>query len=448
MAKWLYYWIRTCHQGNAKIYSSERSGDWDAFVKSSMSDSGSVLIHEDCIQEVSLLPSLMDLIMQKAPRKNFSFWYFAGDDTVQSPTYPYDIDRTIGQTTAIRLFSVGGAVLVTPSFLVAEPERALQLLNWFKAEKLEKAEKALPNSWKLIMPHGARQFLEQVANAKADERVRFMETYDGKPIKDALQEELGLSWKTCNDRFSLSRLVRVLDTFDITGEPSDLNTYKPIITMPESWGWEDEEKMGNYFAGWSFYSMNKYRKFVIAGTSLKSERRSYWWKEARIIFDEATGLVAHEGLELPPGKGASAFGSVAAQIDYPSAGTATSPSEKRVSTPAEIRHANFEVAKVLTSPGRKTQQFLSGRPITTHGMRILETKGDLVRVPEVPQLKLGEMWLKEVVLTPTTVWFDAARTAGTLEGNGKTWEHIHLGDWQSCFKHLSIDANKYTEAIC
>jgi chromo domain-containing protein 1 len=121
-------WIKTC-KPESKIYSSRDAKSWDFFKSSPRIEFGVVLVHE-AFTILHQVPGLYSIVNDQ--KKSISFWWIS-DSESPYPFYPsrYQAEVQPSRINAVRLFPHGCAFLLTPSFLVAEPQKAYELLNWF-----------------------------------------------------------------------------------------------------------------------------------------------------------------------------------------------------------------------------------------------------------------------------------------------------------------------------
>jgi hypothetical protein len=172
-----------------------------------------------------------------------------------------------------RIFPHGHAIFLTPSFLVAEPERARVLISWFR----EKLKKATPGTWKLVCAYDIRSYLLDLANEKALERDQFMEQNHDKPAKDAMAGKRGLSYQTCEVRYKCHDIISGIIKEYMANRLSDptksdqlVDVDSPIVFAAESINPDSEQDLITWFAGWSVMHLDKFRKFTVVGTNSSS----------------------------------------------------------------------------------------------------------------------------------------------------------------------------------
>ncbi|KAH8657129.1 hypothetical protein BGZ60DRAFT_140544 [Tricladium varicosporioides] len=274
-------WLRASYLG-CRFFGST-SGSWDYFMKSDTTLVGAVLIHESIISEISRLPGLNQIIMRS--KRGVDFWCIS-DSTSKYPMYltkGESESSTLGLLTATRLFPHGSVFLLTPSFVVAEPEKALLILNWFFGKELTngKLQSATPGTWKLVCCYNFSDYLLNLANSKAYERQKFNEANKDKDSKDAEATQKGLGFERCSLRYSLHafftkverrwrQVDAINDGVDFYSSIYDENE-SPIIYADRCIDCDNEKALVEWFAGWSLYRLNKFRRLVAIGTGSHSQ---------------------------------------------------------------------------------------------------------------------------------------------------------------------------------
>jgi len=284
-------WLRAS-DNRCKIYSSQKKGSWDFFVKSPDIDAGVVLIHESALAYICELPSLSHLLSPSTANKMFTFWCI-GDCSVPDAS-------TLGQITVTRILPHGHAFLLTPSFLIAEPERAYYLIRWFR----EKLKKSTPGTWKLVCAHNIADYLLDLAIEKSFERDAFCEEHNEKPAKDSMAAKRGLSYEACEARFKChaaisGMLSRYLDESSDTYESDRMDgDDSPVVYADESISPDDEQALVVWFAGWSITKLEQFRRYTVVGTSSSSSDRAVRMKEIAVIQPPSSKSLTNPGTPI------------------------------------------------------------------------------------------------------------------------------------------------------
>ena len=198
----------------------------------------------------------------------------------------------MGQITATRLLPHGHAFFLTPSFLVAEPEKAYALVKWFGDRGKGKFAKSTPGTWKLVCAHNIRQYLLDLAIEKSAERDEVEAELQGQARKDAAIEEKGLSWATCSYRFQLHELIADMLSQPVTKDYSDYDpdlpdeSRSPILYADVSIDADEEKALVTWFAGWAMCRLDRFRKFTVVGTDPTNEKRAVRVVTTRSKFSE------------------------------------------------------------------------------------------------------------------------------------------------------------------
>jgi chromo domain-containing protein 1 len=147
-------WLKTS-KPESRIYSSRDTTSWDSFKSSPRIDFGVVLVHE-AFTSLHKVPGLYTIVVDQ--QKSISFWWVSDSESPYT-LYPsrYQPEVQPSRINAVRLFPHGCAFLLTPSFLVAEPQKAYELLNWFLSGQRAKVCSMFPRVWHILL--GTELFL-------------------------------------------------------------------------------------------------------------------------------------------------------------------------------------------------------------------------------------------------------------------------------------------------
>lgn len=276
-AKFIVSWLRACNT-DCRIYTNQKSGSWDMFTNNPIFKAGTIIIHEYLLSSISKIPRLSSLINGNS---HFSFWCM--DDGSCANPFRLDFGSQDAmpscEASMIRLFPHGGAVFLTPSFLITQPERTHDILKWFQ----RKLSSSTPGTWKLVVPNECRQYLLDLAVEKASARDKLYTNSLPEQSRDDVDEvaaSQSLSNQECNATFqSYVILDQLLKKEFMAGfpdyweedSPDDLES--PIIYADESIDQNDEKSLVSWFAGWTMLHLNQFRKFIVVGTT-PSKRRA------------------------------------------------------------------------------------------------------------------------------------------------------------------------------
>ncbi|KAK4111161.1 hypothetical protein N656DRAFT_830289, partial [Canariomyces notabilis] len=142
----LCHWLRSCNP-ECRIFTSSRAGSWAALQAAS---EGVVIIHEMLAWSLRRFPNLNRCLISRKDQ----FWclsepvhgvrLYPSISTTEQPVPPGDVRLT-------KLFPYRSAVLLTPSFIVSEPRRAAQLLEWF-------AQWARTFHYRIVTPYNFHEY--------------------------------------------------------------------------------------------------------------------------------------------------------------------------------------------------------------------------------------------------------------------------------------------------
>ncbi|KAH7413437.1 hypothetical protein BKA64DRAFT_354531 [Cadophora sp. MPI-SDFR-AT-0126] len=265
MAQYFSAWILASHP-ESQIFDSLSEGSWDFYVKN-MDGYGVILIHESIASSLHQLPFLSRILKHAG----IVIWNVS-DSVSLYPLFPSTLlapDPHVGRLRFTRLFPHGCAFLLTPSFIVAEPERSHEILNWFLNKKFVNTT---AGTWKLVCCHDFRGYILDLANSKAREKEEFEQEHKDKPAKDSMLYQKKLDFRHCEIRYKIYKLLltwQLKNARDDSDSDSDCNNNNenPLVQAPKSIDQDDEEGLINWFAGWAMLKLDTYRKFPVIGTN-------------------------------------------------------------------------------------------------------------------------------------------------------------------------------------
>ncbi|KAF6832135.1 chromo domain-containing protein [Colletotrichum plurivorum] len=256
---------------HCRVFSTKTSGDWTAFTSSNVVTHGVVIVHEATTDSLRQFPNVLKLIMNS---QVYMFWCI-GESLQQRPMYPSI--RSIhhgtepGTFELTRLFPHGSAVLVTPSFLIAEPHHALRLFEWYS-----KTWHKPTNNTKIVAAFNLGKFLRDLALDCADQRKGLLAHGNDKQLSDSAREEMALkaklSQQDCAERFETWTIVDGLRQLGLDSLVPD-EQLQPIIFAEECIDANDEQSLVNWFGCWSQTRLDQFRKFHVIGTEIGTEAR-------------------------------------------------------------------------------------------------------------------------------------------------------------------------------
>lgn len=271
------------HNSNFKLYGSLTEGSWDMFIQPQSSIQPSsppkecfdriVIIHEVSATELWRIPKLSSILLNT----DMTFWQIS-DGTLNYPPYPsyFSLPKAkLGQISATRLFPHGCAILLTPSFLVAEPREALEFIKWFD---IEKYQMRFP-LWRLVGAHNLPSYVLDVAKSKASEATSYEKRHLKDPRKNSVMKERSLDYSICNIRWGLSTELAKLSQPSNDELESVEDFESCLIQAPSFINPDNEHELIRWFAAWSAINSDLFRKFIVIGTDSSSASQAKYLKE-------------------------------------------------------------------------------------------------------------------------------------------------------------------------
>ena len=258
----IYHWLRACNP-DCRIYTSDRPGSWEAFRAESTGQgvSSVVIVHESLAWSIRRFPKLYSYLLTYRDE----YWVFSEPMRAQL-LYPSmtNVVAAPGDCRFTRIFPHRTAILLTPSFLVSEPERAHELLNWF----LGKWAKGF--DYRLVTAYNVYEYMHELAVEKSKARNELRNDGNLKSTEVAFAENLrGLSTEECTAAFLGATLASELHYVrerrgGLYGAEEDNSS---LIYADPSIDPNDEQSLVNWFGWWSTLRVDQFRKFHVVGSS-------------------------------------------------------------------------------------------------------------------------------------------------------------------------------------
>ncbi|ROV92011.1 hypothetical protein VMCG_09556 [Cytospora schulzeri] len=171
------------------------------------------------------------------------------------------VDR-LTPTLLSRIFPWGKAILLTPSFIVSQPQEAYDLLLWYLPNQVK-------HSMKLVTAYNIVDYLRDLAHEKSElqatlkqKRWKTMSSLDvalEKKFAGLTDEDLvarGSAWAHAEDWLAVS-----MERNGIFSEDNH------VVFADKSIDPNDEQSLVNWFGWWSLAKAEEYRKFYVIGSS-------------------------------------------------------------------------------------------------------------------------------------------------------------------------------------
>ncbi|UPK93990.1 hypothetical protein LCI18_004925 [Fusarium solani-melongenae] len=239
-AMFLGRWLRSCNP-DCRIFTSVFPGHWLTFLKM---EHGVVIIPEEAIWSVRLFPNL-HFLLHSSPT-NFQFWLFS-KSTHPSAMFPSGDNATeIGDISLQSICPNRKAIMVTPSFMVSQPQQVWNFFKWFW-----KAWNRDNDAVRLVVCDGFDSWIRDLASEKAAKLNKLSRNLKQIPVnsKEGV-DALNKTWSM------------VLALIDGGGDE-----HLPFIFAPKCVDGNDEQSLVNWFGWWSIMNMDRFRKFSVLGSS-------------------------------------------------------------------------------------------------------------------------------------------------------------------------------------
>jgi chromo domain-containing protein 1 len=242
-------WLRQCNS-SCEVLSSLIGGHWSIFKSLS---SGAMIIHQSVIETIRFLPDLGKLLWSPDSTSNFSFWAFEPNSQQDSPDSDGDIidcHNYLEELALKPLLPAGTVFLMTPSFLLAQPEPAYRFLKWFSQNFVDPQRPPGPVCKLALFGNPERWMAELLDDVVAGSVTRTAGS-------GSSEEEIAVRSKTQR------LLTKLLSRVDI--EDPDL-LISPLILAPTCIDGNDEQSLVNWFSCWATTQLNMFRRFEVVGT--------------------------------------------------------------------------------------------------------------------------------------------------------------------------------------
>lgn len=241
-AHFLSGWLRSCNP-QCRLLSSLTTGHWASFRKL---DQGVVIVHEEAIWATRLFPSVWT-VLHNVPNFNFRLFSIS---LQPAPFYPsLGQPSRIGDVTLQTICGQKKAVLVTPSFVISQPQQAWAFFKW--AYKYWQQHRG---AFTLILCADFENWIHEVAIVvKEDWETRLESTRVREEDKATAEKEIDALFKCLQH---VRGLVGPLD-----------DDQSIVVFAPNLIDGNDEQSLVNWFGWWSILNLDQYRHFTVLGSS-------------------------------------------------------------------------------------------------------------------------------------------------------------------------------------
>lgn len=245
-------WLRES-AANCNIKTSFQPGQWSNFLTL---DRGTVIIHEDVLWTIPSLPKLSGVLHGHHGKIDF-FVFSRSEDLVE----PLLKSGNTGTTCAYGLSRVlphGRVILLTPSFLVSQPEQAYNFLKWFWRNFVDNSLKHRPG--KLAMSSDIQGWVFDLVLKKGDRDSKLSQPPSDKKKTNELATAAQARLKFC---YLLKRIV----------EETEKDEGGPLVYAPDVLDGNDEQSLVNWFGSWTILHIHQFREFLVLGSSHQTKAR-------------------------------------------------------------------------------------------------------------------------------------------------------------------------------
>lgn len=241
-------WMREV-KPECKIYTTYDQGAWISFLNMSQGSKGIILVHEALVWTIRHFPSLFNVLRNT----DTTVWCFS-EPLPAHPLYPSQLlEPTIPGTMSFTpLFPQGHAILITPSFMVSQPEDTKAIFHWYIKYKMYKPTYKLVTAWNI------QQYLHDL---RLDKAKRSANLRDGQE-KQEMKKEDSVRFETAaivNDKLAINE--ESAWTYSTYGEDG------PLVYADECIDANDEQSLVNWFGWWSTLRLDQYRYFYVIGST-------------------------------------------------------------------------------------------------------------------------------------------------------------------------------------
>lgn len=256
--KWFYQRDSRC-----RIYTNFDPGSWGAFVEKATQEPGVIIIHESIIPFVRRFPGIWKLLQMDS-----CVWRFSESPSPQhAPSLQDSLgglpDASVIPPMLSGIFSHGMAILVTPSFILSQPQEAYKLFKWFFRSQ------ARVSYNKLVTAYNIRDYLHGLAADKSHQSRLFKETRWKRMAELDVRVEMNASGLNDDDVEASQRTWLEVDTWlQQQAEPHvPFSENNHVIYADASIDPNDEQSLVNWFGWWTLVRSDKYRKFYVIGSN-------------------------------------------------------------------------------------------------------------------------------------------------------------------------------------
>lgn len=249
-------WLHT-RDSRCKIYTNFETGSWSAFREKARQEPSVIIMHEAILPFARRFPGFWKLLQAE----HVSVWQFSESPGLQRFLHSSPDGPTV-QSLLSRIFSVGMAILVTPSFVLSQPQETFKLFKWFFTEQARVSHN------KLVTAYNIRGYLYGIASERGSQSKLFKATrWKHMNEMDAALERNSSALTDRDVEASQRTWLEVDRWLQQQAEPNlPFSEENHIIYADPSIDPNDEQSLVNWFGWWTMRRSHVYRRFYVIGS--------------------------------------------------------------------------------------------------------------------------------------------------------------------------------------
>jgi hypothetical protein len=374
------------------------------------------------IYELFRLPDIMMLL-----QKSSLLVRYVTDSGTPHPKYPSDSlpedNRLLGQITETLILPLGHAFLLTPSLIVTEPQKVIEILHWFSGLKRGNGKfgASLPGTWKIVTCHGLIDYVLEVAISKVEEKRDFEKLHKRKASLEQDIEDRGLNFGMCKARFELHEtLLELVAKSFLKSHAEDIvdQHTSPIVYAPEEIDPDNEQLLVEWFASWAIQKFDKHRKFTVVGSrpekidrarrmiKVQDEEDAVQFTQTS-VEDQVVRMISDEAKKIPQ--------------QQPQPFRVTTSQSPFQGSPTFTPHVSFPaISPQMSTPGTDAPMDLDSPSSSRRG----SVQDDVSM--EIPKPK------SELLFEATPTWYER------FQNNGGGYPHLFVAAWPQALENLGM----------
>ncbi|CAI6092494.1 unnamed protein product [Clonostachys chloroleuca] len=244
-ARFISTWLRVSTKIDLHVYSASIPGDWASFRGTG---TGTIIIHEDVISKIRLFPEIAEMMRETGRNGNYAVFIFQ-QALAQFCRFPSSVQKSqVGDIILYRILPSHKVLMMTPSFILSQPQQAYDFVRWFKNDLLTNRTSYRS---KLAVCSDVNDWVRQLATGEAVTRQNRVRSQD-------IQAWLNL-WQQLEDLMAKS------------AKEGDTNSF--LVFAPEGIDGSDEQSLVNWFGSWTVNYLDTASRFFVLGSNCNEVSR-------------------------------------------------------------------------------------------------------------------------------------------------------------------------------